>query len=465
MKVKKFLLALLLPLVFTSCFEDLDDIIRPASTLDIQHFIYRGLNYFYLYKEDVPKLADNAFVSADEKNNFLKSFDSPESLFNALLSSQDRFSILVDDYIALENALSGVSMSNGMEFGLVFYPDGSNNVFGYVRYILPNTDAAGKGLRRGDLFTTVDGVQLTENNYQSLLSGNSYTIGLATFDNGTFQPTGETVSLSKVQYDKNPVFIHKTLTIEGKKVGYLMYNEFTKPYDNQLNQAFGQFKTDGVTDLVVDLRYNGGGSVESAVALAGMITGQFDGQVFYKEFWNSDRQNEFVSDGLFKNRLSNGGQLNSLNLNQVYIITSQSSASASELTINGLTPYINVVQVGDVTTGKFQASFMMYDSPSFTRSGVSLHHTYAMLPLVFKLANKNGHTDFNSGLEPDLELKEDFFNLGTLGEPNEPLLALALSEITGAPRPYPSPLELTEFSGSEFQSPIHGRMIVPHEME
>lgn len=460
MKIKKVFLLFLIPFLFTSCFEDMDDKMTTASTLEIQNFIYRGLNYFYLYKEDVPKLANDAFVSEEEKNDFLKTFASPEALFSNLLSSQDRFSRLFDDYIAIENALAGVSLSNGMEFGLVRYPDQSENVFGYVRYILPETDADLKNLKRGDLFTTVDGVQLTENNYQTLLSKENYSIGLATFENGNFVSTGESVDLSKIQYDENPVLIHKTLDIQGKKIGYLFYTGFTTRYDSELNQAFAEFKADGISDLIVDLRYNGGGSVETAVALAGMITGQFTGEVFYKQIWNEDRQQEFGSDGLFTNKLSSGSSLNSLNLSTVYFITTKNTASASELVINGLNPYIDITQVGDATTGKFQASFLMYDSPNFGKQGVSLSHTYAMLPLVFKTANKNGYTDFNSGLEPDVFFQEDFFHLGNLGNPEEPLLAAALSEIITMPKPVSSEFTFQEVSDSKMNSPINGKMIV-----
>ncbi|MFT5750182.1 MAG: carboxyl-terminal processing protease, partial [Ancylomarina sp.] len=176
MKKKIFLSLFALSIVCTSCFKDNDDTLQTATVEDIQSFIYRGLNFFYLYKANTPELANDAFASEGEKNTFLNSYNDPESLFEYLRSSQDRFSILVDDYIELENALNGVSLSNGLEFGLVLYPDGSGNVFGYARYILPNTSAQTEGLRRGDIFNTIDGQQLTENNFSDLLAPDSYTI-------------------------------------------------------------------------------------------------------------------------------------------------------------------------------------------------------------------------------------------------------------------------------------------------
>lgn len=463
MKRKIFISLLALSVVFVSCFEDADDNFKSASTLDIQKFIYRGLNYYYLYKADTPELANDAFANQGELEDFLNNYETPESLFDYLLSPQDRFSSLFSDFRVIEDALSGISLNNGMEFGLVYYPDGSGNVFGYVRYVLPNTDAEAEGLKRGDIFTTVDNQQLTENNFNDLLAPNSYTIGLATYDGSNFTPTGETALLNKTQYNENPVYEVKTLDVNGEKIGYIMYNAFTRDYDVELNNAFAQLKSEGATSLVLDLRYNGGGSVETATDLASMITGQFNGQVFYKEFWNEDRQAENAEDGLFDSSISNGSAISSLNLSEVYILTTQRTASASELVINGLTPYINTVQVGDTTTGKFQASFLLYDAPApaFSRQEADPSHYYAMLPLVFKTANVAGNTDYVDGLFPEIPLQENYFNLGELGDENEPLLAAAISEIAGRPLPVrrEEVPKLKEFTDSRANSPIDGKMI------
>ena len=206
--MKKFYISILASLLlFTGCFEDFDDTINPASTLEIQNFIYRGLNYFYLYKEDTPELANDAFLTNDDRNSFLESYESPQDLFDYLKADQDRFSFLTDDYVSLENALSGVTLNNGMEFGLVFYPDGSGDVFGYVRYVLPNSSAASTALQRGDIFNTIDGQQINETNYNDLLAPDTYSIGLATFDGFTITPTGTTIELTKSQITENPIHI------------------------------------------------------------------------------------------------------------------------------------------------------------------------------------------------------------------------------------------------------------------
>ena len=461
MKKKILLLLIAIATLFVSCFEDLDDTIQPASDLDIGNFIYRGLNYFYLYKADTPELANDNFANQDELNTFLNSFETPESLFSFLKSPQDRFSLLVDDYNVLEDALNGVSLNNGMEFGLVYYPDGSSNVFGYIRYVLPGTDAASKNLERGMIFNSINGQQINDTNFSELLSLNSYEIDLATFDGITITPTGESIALVKQQYTENPILIVETLTVQGQKIGYLMYNAFTRDFDAQLNAVFAQFKADGISDLVIDLRYNGGGSVETAIDLSSMVTGQFNNQVFVNEEWNADRQAEYASPKLFNNEIFTGEAINSLNLTKAYVLTTKRSASASELVINGLNPYINMMQVGDTTTGKYQASFLLYDAPApnFSKSQANPGHTYAMLPLVFKTSNVLGFTDYAEGLFPDIQLKENYTNLGILGDVNEPLLAAALNDILSIPQPRTNVQQWNELLENKSQSPIYQLMI------
>jgi len=342
---------------------------------------------------------------------------------------------------------------------LVRYPAQNGNVFGYVRYVLPNSSAAIQGIDRGVVFNTIDGQQLTENNLTELLAPDSYTIGLATFDGTDITPTSDEITLLKTEITENPVQLAETLMVQGQPIGYLHYTGFVRDFDSQLNNAFGQFQTDGITELIIDLRYNGGGAVETAVDLASMVTGQFNGQVFYTEQWNADLQQDFASDGLFDNTISSGTAINSLGLSRLFVITTGRTASASELIINSLSPYIDVVQVGDFTTGKYQASFLLYDSENFQRQGANINHTYAMLPLVFKTANKNGMTDFDDGLPPDVTINEDYSNLGVLGNVNEPLLAAALNEIFPSPQPATPASFAEQIGDSKMHSMLDGVMI------
>ncbi|MFC5045966.1 S41 family peptidase [Aquimarina hainanensis] len=408
---------------------------------NIHRFIWNGMNQVYLYKENVADLANNRFSSVNDQNKYFSTFATPEALYEKLKSTtpKDRFSFLTDDYIKLEQNFSGVSKSNGMDFGLIRAAANSNDVIGYVRYILPGTDAENKGIKRGDIFATIDGEKLTVNsNFGEIFGRDSYTVGFVS--HGDLTPT-KSVALTQVEYAENPVYIAKTIDYNGQKIGYLMYNGFTGDYDEQLNDAFGQFKTDGITDLVLDFRYNGGGSVRTAIDLSAMITGQFKGEVFSKEIWNSELTAHFQSTNperlinRFQDTTRNGTLLNSLNLSKLYVLATDRTASASELVMNGLEPYIDIIHIGENTTGKHQASITLYDSPNFGREGASKDHTYAIQPLVLKSANKNGVTDYDNGLTPDFEFSESLANLGILGDVNEPFLKSALDHITNGTVP------------------------------
>lgn len=440
--MKNIILSVLtiLTLITVSCTSD--DGNAPQE-IEVQDFIWKSLNLYYFWQEDVPDLANDRFSNQGELNNFLNNYTDPKDLFDALLFNQgqeggDKYSWIVDDYIELEQQFQGTSKNNGVEFGLARL-SGGNDVFGYVQYILPNSDASNKNIERGDLFLEVDGQQLTLDNYRSLLFGDNslYTLGLASIENNTISLSGETVSLTKEVYTENPVYIVKTIDKEGEKIGYIMYNAFTANFETELNDAFLQLKNAGITHLVLDLRYNGGGRGSTATNLASMITGQFEGQVFFKETWNSKLQLAFEQQlpgaliNNFGTQIEGGSTINSLNLTELYILVTGRSASASEVIVNGLKPYIDVTLVGAQTEGKLVGSVTLYDSDNFFRTGDNLNqnHTYALQPIVQQTVNKLGESNNNRGFDPDIALDEDFENFGVLGDENEPFLEAAINDI------------------------------------
>ena len=215
-----------------------------------------------------------------------------------------------------------------------------------------------------------------------------------------------------------------------------MYNGFYANYDTDLNTAFGTLKSQGITDFVLDLRYNSGGSVQTATRLASMITGQFTGQIFAKQQWNAKIEAYFSANNpealknVFTDKIGTT-PINSLNLAKIYILTTKSTASASELVINGLKPYIEVVQIGDVTTGKNVGSVTLYDSPTFGADNRNPNHRYAMQPIVLKIVNSVGFGDYFSGLVPTFQQKETISTFGVLGDSAEPFLKTAIAKITG----------------------------------
>lgn len=438
--MKKSVFFLLLGLTCFSCSDDLDDQ-KYASTTEINDFVWKALNTYYFWQADVPDLSDDKLVDGKAYVNFLERFITPEDLFNHLINRpDDRFSVIYKNYNDLEQLLSGTNKTNGVEYGINRKQSGSNEVYGWVRYILPNSDASSKNIQRGDIFYAVNNTPLTIDNYRELLALDNYTLNMADYNGGQITPNNVSVSLTKTAYNENPIYLTNVYTHNEKKIGYLMYNGFLGQYENQLNQVFANFISQGITHLVIDLRYNPGGSVSTSASLSSMINKTFAGQILVKQQWNQKVINYYNSinrlDDLntrFPNTTNTGQTINSLNFHQVFFITSRSSASASELLIHNLKPYIGVTQIGETTRGKNVGSILMYDSPNYRKNHPKLNpnHKYALLPIVFKSTDRNGNGEYASGISPQIEYAENLANLGTLGNESDPLLHITLEHIRG----------------------------------
>ena len=415
----------ILLLFFTISCKDKDDNISSRQyDFEIEDFIWEGLNTYYYWQNSISDLADNRFDSQKSYASFLSRFNANHDLlFESLLSENDRFSWIMSDYTALENQLRRVYKTSGMMIGLARIGE-SNDLFAYVRYVLPGSDAAAKNIERGDLFLSVNNEQLTIDNYRDLLSSDVelFSIQLAQISDQTVTPTGISVDLVKSEIQENPIKITKLIELNNTKIGYLMYNGFVADFDNELENTLAQFQTQGVNQLIVDLRYNRGGRTSSSIKLASMITGQFSGEVFAQTQHN-DKLSSYNEDYLFE------ATAVQLKMDRLYVISSSETASASELLINGLSPYIDVILIGDDTTGKNVGSYSIYDWID-NEGNVNPRHTWAMQPITLKIANSQGFADFESGLQADYILQEDIANLGTLGEIDEPLLEKTL-EVMG----------------------------------
>ena len=407
-----------------SCKDQDDSIAFREYDFEIEDFIWEALNTYYYWQDTVPDLADNRFNSQKSYASFLsQSNENQEQLFESLLFDKDRFSWIVSDYTALENQLRRVYTTSGMILGLERIGE-SNDLFAYVRYVLPDSDASEKNIKRGDLFLSINNEQLTMDNYRDLLSSDVelFSIQLAQISGQTVTPTGISVDLVKAEIQENPIHIHKLIELNNAKIGYLMYNGFVADFDDQLESAFAEFQTQGINQLVIDLRYNRGGRTSSSIKLASMITGQFSGEVFAQTQHN-DKLSSLNEDYLFEATAAQ------LKMDRLYVISSAETASASELLINGLSPYIDVVLIGDDTTGKNVGSYSIYDWID-DEGNRNPRHTWAMQPITLKIANSEGFADFENGLQADYRLLEDVANLGFLGEIDEPLLEKTL-EVMG----------------------------------
>ncbi|NNG08924.1 MAG: carboxyl-terminal protease, partial [Arenibacter sp.] len=252
--MKKYLLSLLgLSLFFIGCSktddsltsQEVEEIVsspEPEIDVTVQNFMWQTMNTYYFWQSDVPDLLDSRFNTEVEYRTFLESEEDPSKFYDEkLLFSEDRFSFYAEDYKELTQSFAGISKSNGVEFGLGLF-SGSNDVYGYVRYIVPNSDASTKDIKRGDIFTGVNGITLNIDNYIDLLFGDNdtYTLNMAEIANNTVSDTDREVTLTKeANLIENPIHLTKVLEVSGKKIGYIMYNGFTNEFDEDLNDAFG----------------------------------------------------------------------------------------------------------------------------------------------------------------------------------------------------------------------------------
>ena len=474
----KSIICLLLFLISTKCSKkDIDDNeINVVSDVDsessnsqqeitlsteINDFIWKGLNQYYYWQSDVSNLSDSKATMESEYIALLNSQQDSKEFFEGLLHQDDRFSWIEEDYEVLENQLSGTTASNGMKFQLYVRDDGES-IIGAVTYVLPDSDAFNKGIIRGDIFNSVNGNELNFSNYMSLLYGqqSSYSIELVDYDPDNDLITSRDISVTLNKEENfQEVPVHKTSIIEhdSKKIGYVMYNKFLgtvdsdgdgevdRDFNEELIDLFVYLKSQNLDELVLDLRYNGGGSVNTCTYLASLITGQFTGTIFAKQIWNEkimafiedrnsndDPSDDLNFDNYFTDLKPDGNPLPSLGLNRLYVLTSNRTASSSELLINGLTPHINIIQIGIKTVGKNVGSITLYDYTDNDQQIKNPKHKYAMQPIVLKIANSENFADYNYGLEPDIEYREKASNLGIIGDKTEPLLSLALDHISGS---------------------------------
>ena len=456
-----------LVITFSSCKKNNDTI--DELSLAINEFIWEGLNYYYFWYDKVYDLGDDRFININEKRDFLIPFHDHELLFhNLLYTPTDRFSWIVDDYEELDKLFQGITTSMGYRYTLINIS--GNNLTGVVKYVIYDSPAYRAGIRRGDFFTKVNNTAITESNYRNLLyDKSSYTLTMANLVNGMLQETGD-ISLTTEEVHENPVYISSIIETGGKKIAYLYYSGFRSNYEEEMNDAFAYFISQSATELVLDLRYNGGGSVSTTAKLGSMIYDTDTNKIFIRKVYNdkySDYLLEEYGESAFYWTLSDSIEtedeqtvpLNSMGLDQLYVLTTGSSASASELLINCLRAYINVIIIGTTTYGKNVGSITIKDYDE--KGNVNPDHKWAMQPIISQSSNVNYESEYFNGFEPDYYIVEDLTNLLPLGEENETMLKAALDLINGIEPAKKAriPTGYTVYFNSEYFDPLSFEMV------
>lgn len=425
---------------------------QTINSSNLNDFTWKAMNAWYNWQANVPALADGNQNNQGNYNNYLNGFSTPNALFESLLyrkGTVDRFSWFINDYVEQQRKFQGVSTTFGFRPKLVKV-ENTNNIILYIQHVSKNSPADKAGFKRGDIINGINGETMNVNNYKSVLQGYYAQTAEFSFVNkdGTTLKEKKTITRSVVA--DNPVYLSKIFeNIGGKKVGYLVYNGFRSSYNDELNAEFAKFKAEKIQELILDFRINGGGSVKTCGYLASMIHEEAKTSIFAELRFNNKRskQNDIYnfSNNLeifdTNNTVSGTQTINRLsNLSKIYVLTSNNTASASEMIINGLRPFITVKTVGTTTYGKNVGSITLYDSPNslYTNPNTAnTSHKKALQPIVFQIYNKNGKSDYVQGFKPTIKVEEHKFWNAILpfGDKNEVLLKAALDDIRGTSSP------------------------------
>lgn len=439
---------------------------RPGSELLEKHWQRAFTNETYLWYKEV--------IDKNPKNfNLIDFFDQLKT--TAVTDSsdpKDKFHWMEPTSGVEERTQLGVSYGYGINF------DKQNSLAPprswQVKNVTPNTQAMTAGVSRGSKLLEIDGVDfvnttaqsdinIMENTIFSSNEGESHTFKFIDLNNKKYQVTLQTAAITAV-----PLQLAKTIDTPQGKVGYLLLNSFNNAtVEKDLFDAFNQFSVAQITDLVVDLRYNGGGFLALSSQLAYMVAGKdvTEGKLYEKIVYNdkiASTDTPFLDVTIDLRRLIGGDSiiqadqpLPTLDLARVYVLTTGSSCSASESFINSLIGVgIEVIQIGETTCGK-PYGFVSQDNCGSTYFTVQ-----------FKGENDAGFGDYADGLVPakfpeagkldqvqGCPIEEDY--LHSLGDEQEILLASALYYQTHNTCPVivEQSVKLSRKSISDFSSP------------
>ena len=400
---------------------------QQGTLADEKSWVRSWIDETYLWYRDVRALSAttlnaNNYSSAIGYFNALK---SPQLTASGQLKDQFHFIYDTPTWVALSR--SGVSFGYGFEFA---WASNTPPRKALIAYTNAGTSAADKGIARGAQILTIDGVDLVSDNTNA---------GIAILNAGLFPTaagdhiftvldlgatTPRTVTLNAAALAASTVQNVKTLPAPNQSVGYMQFNDHLATSEAQLVDAINQLKASAITDLVLDLRYNGGGYLDVASELAYMIAGPgpTSGKVFEQQIYNDKNPFQLTAaqtitpfhDQTLGFSLASGQALPTLNLSRVYVLVGAGTCSASEAIVNGLRGVgVQVNLIGATTCGK-PYGFYPQDNCGTTYFSIQ-----------FAGVNQLGQGDYADGIAPTCVATDDFSH--ALGDPNEGRLAAALS--------------------------------------
>ncbi|MDR6197049.1 S41 family peptidase [Siphonobacter sp. SORGH_AS_0500] len=402
-----FLIYLTVVLLAASCKKD-EKAITPTptpttKTADVRDSVYFLSQELYLWSDKLPSLTSFNPTSYATPQDVMKKVRTYSPL-GTKGTNLDRwsFAILKSDW---DNVASGTEGDIGVGFRFA----AANDL--RIAYVYANSSAGKQGVQRGWQVVSINNVAATTANVDALnteLAKASISVAFKKLDGSS-----TTLNLTSGSYQTNPVLTRSVIEQNGKKIGYIAFNSFLgSTASADLDEAFSYLKSNQVTELIFDERYNGGGYVNLAVKIANLIApSTAAGKLMYKDTHNSKYAswNKTVN---FESTLP----ASNLNLSKVVFITTNNTASASELLINALKPYMTVKLVGGTTYGK-PAGY--YGLPTMD---------YYAFPLAVKQVNANNYGDYYDGLTVDREQADDVSH--NWGDPQERCIKDAVTYLT-----------------------------------
>lgn len=380
---KIIILFSVLIVLFASCKKNEvppDNSLTPAMGRDSLYYIMKQWYYWY-------NMPEAAAVTTSNKANYA----DPYVLLEAMrYKTRDRWSF-VADYDEFNAEMNGTFVGHGFRIGL------DQGGKARIALIYNKSPLYNEGVRRGWIVKTINGTPIAP----ILMSGDgaAYTTLLGKSEAGITnifvftKPDGSdvTISSTKSTFTLNTVLLSETLQLSTGPTGHIVFDSFITPSSDELATAFASFKAAGIKDLILDLRYNTGGYLYIAQTLASYIGGNgLQGSVFAKLQYND--KNPVVPNSSFSYITTSY----SLALPRLIVITTRSTASASEAVMNGLKPFATIVSVGDTTNGKPTGM-----------NGWEIGKKYYMWPITFKMVNAQDHGDYFDGIAPDKLASDD----------------------------------------------------------
>jgi carboxyl-terminal processing protease len=404
--------------------------------------MFSAMKAIYLWNDALPSVIDpRKYATADNALTYLAGFKiNPETR-----SPIDHYSFL-DKIGNLSGEIGGGTASGDYGFMVTAAYNASKQVSFFVTYAYKNSPAGQAGVARSYEIVKINGNDAVhpEVDAQGYLVGTSagYTnmvnaLFYSTAATFTFKkPDGTTLdaSLNVASYSINSVLYDAVLDVGSKKVGYLVFNQFLGvSSQTELSNSIAKFETNGVQYVIVDLRYNGGGSVETCEKFCNLLAPpSANGKLMYSYKMNPELTQSFASE---KSSLtSTFAKTNSFQPIRIYFIVSGGTASASELLINNLRPYYsgNLFLIGQTTYGK-PCGF--WSTPiGYTDTQTTPKEGYDLYAVSFESVNANNEGGYYAGMTPGTAkypgvIASDSYNL-SWGNVNDACMAQAINHIS-----------------------------------